>query len=61
MCTEEIEIFYVEVRSSVTHEVITDVRVGNSYERAVTEKDALDMLWNDGATYTAIVSDWEEE
>ena len=61
MITEEIEIFYVEVRSKVTNEIITDVRVGNSYQQAVTEKDALDMVWNDGSTYTAIVSDWEEE
>lgn len=60
MCIEEIEIFYVEVRERVGDCIVTDVRVGPDYERAVTEKDKMDMLWDDGSTYTVITSDFEE-
>lgn len=61
LCTEEVEIYYVEVIDRVTQELITDVRCGTDYTQAQMQKDLLDLAWDDGSTYTTIVSDFEEE
>lgn len=61
LCTEEVEVYYVEVIDRVTQELITDVRCGTDYTQAQMQKDLLDLAWDDGSTYTTIVSDFEEE
>lgn len=58
---EEVEVYYVEVINRVTEELITDVFCGSDYDRALQEKDQLDMVWDDGSTYTVIVSDFIDE
>lgn len=63
MIIEEVQVWYVEVVNRVTDELITDVYCGPDYELALREKDKLDLTWDDGSTYTTIVSDFvcEEE
>jgi len=61
MITEEVEVFYVEVINSVTGELISDVYCGQDYTQAQKEKDKLDLIWDDGSTYTSIVSDFVAE
>lgn len=59
--SEEIEVFWVEVVDRVTNEIITDVFCGSDEEMAKTQKDRLDLAWDDGSTYTSITSDWMTE
>lgn len=61
MITEQVEVFYVEVVNRVTDELITDVYCGQDYDQALREKDKLDLTWDDGSTYTLIVSDFVDE
>lgn len=60
-CTEEVEVFYVELVNRVTGELIRDVYCGQDYEQAQREKDNMDLIWDDGSTYTSIVSDFVDE
>lgn len=61
MITEQVEVFYVEVVNRVTDELLSEVYCGQDYELAQREKDKLDLTWDDGSTYTSIVSDFVNE
>lgn len=58
---EEQLVYFVEVLSRLDNTIITDVLCGSDRDRALMEKDRLDLAWDDGSTYTRISEEWMTE
>lgn len=58
---EEQLVYFVEVLDRVNNSIITDVYCGTDEQRATMEKDRLDLVWDDGSTYTTISEEWMTE
>ncbi len=56
--TEERIVYFVEVLNRLDNTIITDVMCGSDHDRAIMEKDRLDLAWDDGSTYTRISEEW---